>query len=60
MTTTEKLLAHLENILPRHDWELHRDAITKIMDRLAAEHYMEGVDEGWRQCKEGKTTEEKP
>ena len=31
MTPTEKLLAHLENILPRRDWELHREAITKLV-----------------------------
>lgn len=31
MTPTEKLLAHLENILPRRDWEQQREAITRMV-----------------------------
>jgi hypothetical protein len=35
-----KLLSHLENILPRRDWELHREAIT----RMVAEVYDYGFE----------------
>ena len=40
MTPTEKLLSHLENILPRNDWDQQREAIT----RMVAEVYDQGFN----------------
>lgn len=34
MTPTEKLLSNLANILPRRDWELHLEAITKMVEAV--------------------------
>lgn len=36
MTPTEKLLTHLENILPRRDWEMHQAAIMKMVAEVFA------------------------
>lgn len=34
MTPTEKLLRHLQNILPSRDWEQQREAITKMVEAV--------------------------
>lgn len=44
MTPTEKLLSHLQNILPRRDWEQQRDAITRIVEDV--------YDQGFRWAEE--------
>lgn len=41
MTPTEKLLSHLQNILPRRDWELQRDAIKEMVAGIWAEGFQD-------------------
>lgn len=59
MIPSEKLLAHLENILPRRDWEQQRSSITKMVKAVYEDGWHDGL---WseQQHKENKPTDAKP